>query len=145
MANLVAKAEVDIAAPANEVWKALTDPEIIARYFFGSRVETSWKPGTPIRWKGEWQGRPYEDKGQILEFRPNRRLKVTHFSPLSAVPDQPENYHTITYELEEHGGSTHLSLMQDNNKDESEVEHSTANWRVMLAGLKKTVEAEQSL
>ena len=140
MGNVIARAQVGIAAPAARVWQALTDPAIIARYFFGTTVITDWQPGSPIVWQGEYQGRPYQDKGQILEAEPGRRLKVTHFSPMTGQPDVPENYHTITYELNERDGTTQLSLSQDNNGDEAEAQRATQTWETMLAALKKTVE-----
>lgn len=140
MANVIATAEIDIAAPASRVWEALTDPAIIARYFFGTTVETDWKPGSRITWRGEYQGKAYEDKGQVVEVDPGRRLKVTHFSPMTGLPDEPGNYHTIVYEIDEHGGTTHLSLSQDNNGDDAEAQRATQNWQMMLTGLKKTVE-----
>jgi uncharacterized protein YndB with AHSA1/START domain len=138
--DIVAKAQIDIAAPATEVWRALTDPESIAKYFFGSQVETDWQPGSPITWKGQYNGKSFEDKGEILEVAPNRLLQMSHFSPLSGQPDKPENYHTLTYELTEADGSTHLSLSQNNNSSKDEAEHSTTNWETMLEALKKTVE-----
>jgi uncharacterized protein YndB with AHSA1/START domain len=140
MENLVATAEIDIDAPRAEVWAALTDPEAIARYFFGARVAADWEPGGRIVWRGEYEGRQYEDKGVVLEVERNRRLKFTHFSPLSGLPDEPENYHTITYEIEGRGDITHVLLSQDNNHGEAEAEHAANNWTMMLQGLKKTVE-----
>jgi len=140
MANLIARAEVDVAAPPAEVWTALTDPQLIAEYFFGSKVETDWQPGHPISWSGEYECKPYEDHGSVVEVDPERRLTVTHFSPMTGLPDKPENYHTITYDLEDRGGSTRVSLRQDNNGDEAEAARATENWTMMLAGLKKTVE-----
>jgi uncharacterized protein YndB with AHSA1/START domain len=139
--NLVAKAEIDVTAPASEVWKALTDPSTIAKYFFGSQVQTDWRPGSPIVWKGEYEGNRYEDRGEILEVEENRLLRMTHFSPTTGLADKPENYHTLTYKLDERGGSTHISLSQDNNASEAEAERATANWIAMLKGLKKTVES----
>jgi uncharacterized protein YndB with AHSA1/START domain len=138
--SIVAKAQIDVAAPASKVWHALTDPALIAKYFFGSQVETDWKPGSPIVWKGVYKGKPFEDKGEILDVEPNRLLRMTHFSPLSGQPDRPENYHTLTYELDECDGRTHVALSQDNNGSEEEAEHSKANWEAMLKGLKSTVE-----
>jgi uncharacterized protein YndB with AHSA1/START domain len=142
MRGQVATAETEIHAPRSTVWRALTDPDQIQKYMFGSTVETDWKPGSRITWKGEYEGKKYEDKGEILEVVEGRRLKVTHFSPLSGEEDAPENYHTLVYELEENDGTTHVSLSQDNNRSEEAAEHSRANWEKMLSGLKEVVEAQ---
>lgn len=140
MADLVATAETEIDAPPVVVWDALTDPVQIKRYMFGSVVETDWKPGSAIVWKGEYQGRTYEDKGQVMTVEPGHRLVLTHFSPLSGNEDTPANYHTLTYVLEKDGAKTHLSLSQDHNASEDEVTHSRQNWEAMLEQLKNVVE-----
>jgi uncharacterized protein YndB with AHSA1/START domain len=137
----VAKAAVEIEAPDEEVWKALVTPETIKRYMFGSTVTSDWKEGSPITWKGEWQGKAYEDKGRIVRCEPGRLLQYTHFSPLSGQPDTPENYHTVTIELAEKDGRTRVSLSQDNNPTDEARQHSEKNWQLMLDGLKKVVEA----
>lgn len=144
MAGLVATAEIEIAAPPDAVWQALTDPECIKQYFLGATVETDWRAGSPITWSGEYNGRPYQDKGTVLEARPQARLVVTHFSPMSGQPDVPENYHTLTYQLAEEAGQTHLSLSQDNNASPEEVEHSRSTWESMLGALKDFVEKRQA-
>ena len=141
MTDHIATVETEVEAPASRVWAALTDPDVIERYMFGARVVTDWKPGSSIVWKGEYEGKPFEDKGEVLEVVPEQRLKVTHFSPLSGEDDIPENYHTVTYELESDNGTTHVSLSQDNNPSAEAAEHSRANWEKMLSGLKATVEA----
>ena len=89
MTGKVASAETDIDAPRSEVWRALTDPDEIEKYMFGSRVETDWKPGSPITWKGEYEGKTYEDTGEILEVEPERRLKLTHSSASSGADRRP--------------------------------------------------------
>jgi hypothetical protein len=68
-------------------------------------------------------------------------MRLTHFSPLSGQDDVPENYHTLTYELEPRGSTTHVSLSQDGNGSEEEAEHATSNWEKVLDGLKQLVEA----
>jgi uncharacterized protein YndB with AHSA1/START domain len=141
MAGHVAEAEVHIIAPAKQVWAALTDPDLISQYMFGSRVETDWKPGSPITWKGEYDGKSYEDKGEVLDADEPRLLRVTHYSPMSGKPDVPDSYHTVAYQLDEHDGTTHVLLTQDNNASTEEVEHSQRNWQSMLEGLKEVVEA----
>jgi uncharacterized protein YndB with AHSA1/START domain len=140
MNGIVATASIDIAAPATRVWAALTEPDQIAAYMFGSRVETDWEVGHPITWNGEWEGRPYQDKGQVLAYDEPERLSVTHFSPLTGQDDVPANYHTLVYELTENEGITTVSLSQDNNGSEEEAEHSRVNWQMMLDGLKQQVE-----
>jgi uncharacterized protein YndB with AHSA1/START domain len=140
MAGYLATAEIEINASPAQVWAALTDPALIKRYMFGSQVETDWQQGSPILWKGEYEGRTYEDKGEILEIETERLLKVTHFSPLSGQEDVPENYHTLRYELKENGDKTHVSLSQDKNASEAEAEHSKGMWETMLGGLKEVVE-----
>jgi uncharacterized protein YndB with AHSA1/START domain len=132
-------AEVEISASPGQVWNALTDPDLIRKYFFGTEVETTWEPGTPITWSGEYDGREYHDKGEVLEVVPEERLVVTHFSPMSGQEDTPENYHRITYQLDDEGESTHVILEQDNTPDGSEEEF-RANWETMLGNLKELVE-----
>jgi uncharacterized protein YndB with AHSA1/START domain len=104
--GLIAQAEVDIQAPRRRVWEALATPSIIKKYCFGSEIVTNWFVGSPDLYRGEWQGRAYEDKGTILELDPERWLVVTRWSPLSGTEDAPENYHVARYTLALHGNIT---------------------------------------
>ncbi len=138
--NLVARASVTIEAPRAEVWRALVDSATVEKYMFGAKVASDWREGSPVTWSGEWQGRPYEDKGTVLEARPDRRLRYTHFSPLSGLPDVPESYHTVTIDLSGEGPRTQVTLEQDNCPSEQAREEYRKNWAGMLASLKKVVE-----
>jgi len=89
--NLPAEADVTIKGSVSQVWDALTNPDKIKQYMFGATVESDWKVGSPIVWKGEWKGKPFEDKGRILEIQQGKRLRYSHFSPLSGAPDRPES------------------------------------------------------
>ncbi len=140
MTGLVATSQIDIDAPPDRVWTALTEPDTIREYMFGTQISTDWQPGSPITWTGEWEGKPYEDHGEILEVEPGRHLSVTHFSPLTSQPDRPENYHRLDYDLQPHGTGTLLTLRQDNNASPEEVEHSRSNWETMLRGIKRIIE-----
>ncbi len=141
--NLTAQASTSINAPTEKVWNALVKPEAIKQYMFGTNVVSDWHEKSPIVWKGEWQGKPYEDKGVILQFKPGQLIQYSHFSPLSGVPDKPENYHIVTIELSAEGNQTHVSLTQDNNATEEERADSEKNWGMMLAGLKQFVEQSE--
>lgn len=135
-----AKATTTIHAPVSKVWQALVNPEIIKQYLFNTDVITDWKEGSPIIYRGEWQGKPFEDKGKVLQIEPEKLLKSTHWSPLSGVPDTPENYHTVTYTLSGNDNSTEVTIAQDNNATEEEKKHSEENWKVVLEGMKKLLE-----
>lgn len=138
--NFVATASTVINAPASKVWEALTKPELIKQYLFGTDVVTDWKVGSPIVYKGMWEGKPFEDKGKILQVEPEKLLVSTHWSPLAGVPDTPENYHEVRYELGADKGGTRLTIVQDNNASKEEQEHSEQNWGMMLASLKTLLE-----
>ncbi len=138
--SFIAQASTTINAPASKVWEALTKPELIKQYMFGTDVVTDWKVGSPITYKGEWQGKRFEDKGRIVKFEREKRLVSTHWSPLSGVPDTPENYHTVTYELSGQDGKTQVTVTQDNNASEEEKADSERNWQMMLDSLKKLLE-----
>ncbi|MDG7008545.1 MAG: SRPBCC domain-containing protein [Nitrososphaerota archaeon] len=93
-----------------------------------------------MEWRGVWNGRPYIDRGKILEMKRPRSFSYSHFSPLSGLPDVPENYHKIRVVLTDDGGRTSVSLTQDNNPTEEARVHSEKNWAAMLSGLKDLVE-----
>ncbi|MET3143711.1 UNVERIFIED_ORG: uncharacterized protein YndB with AHSA1/START domain [Arthrobacter sp. UYEF10] len=138
--NHVATSTITIEAPADRVWKVITDPAAVKEFMFGADLETDWTEGSPMAWRGEWEGKPYEDKGEILEVDPGRRLVHTHFSPLGGQEDKPENYHTLTWTLEGQGGATTLTLSQDNNASEDAAEHSKGMWDMLVADVKKIAE-----
>jgi uncharacterized protein YndB with AHSA1/START domain len=139
-ANLIARCSIVVDASASKVWQALVTPSAIKQYMFGTEMKSDWKEGGPVTWKGEWQGRKYEDKGVIKQFTPEKALQYTHFSPMAGLPDTPENYHTVSIQLTPEGNATRVSLTQDNNSTEQERAHSEKNWEMMLEGLKKFVE-----
>lgn len=128
MADHVAHAETEISASPDQVWDALTDPEAISTFMFGSQVETDWQVGSPITWTGEWNGKPFHDTGQVRKVLPNRELMVTHFN------------HVVTFDLEPVDGGTEVTVSQTNAATEEEKKHSEANWANLLQTLKGIAE-----
>ena len=137
----VAKVSTTIHAPASKVWDAITKPELIKQYLFGTDVISDWKVGSSIIYKGEWEGKPFEDKGTILEMEPRKSLVSTHWSPMSGVPDTPENYHKVSYQLLEKDGTTEVTITQDNNSSKEEQEQNANFWKMVLDGMKKLLES----
>jgi uncharacterized protein YndB with AHSA1/START domain len=138
--TLVARATIIINASTSKVWSALTQPDLIKQYLFGTEVTTDWQVGSPITYKGQWEGKTYEDKGRILQIEPGRLLVSTFWSSLSGLPDVPENYKTVGYELSTEGGGTRLTITQDNNDTLEEANHSEQNWKMVLDSMKKLLE-----
>jgi uncharacterized protein YndB with AHSA1/START domain len=138
--GLIAKATIIINAPASRVWDALTQPDLIKQYLFGTEVKTDWRVGSPITYYGIWEGKAYEDKGKVLQVEPGKLLVSTFWSSLSGLPDVPENYKTVRYELSAESDGTRLTITQDNNDTQEDANHSEQNWKIVLDGMKKLVE-----
>jgi len=135
--NLIARATVQVAAPAEDVWSVMVDPD--ARWMVGSRVTSTYTVGDPITFDGEWEGKPFQDHGEIVEVDRPRRLRYTHYSPLSGQPDVPESYHHLTFTLVEADGATTVTLEQDGNGSTDEVQHAEGLWRQVLGALAESV------
>lgn len=129
-----------INAPLEKVWEALTKPEIVKQYFFGTTLVTSWKVNEPIIFQGEWEGQKYEDKGLVLEYEHNKRLAYSYLSSLSGKEDKPENYLWVCYEVKATGNSTELTIHQS-NYDEERAKHSEGNWASIVDEMRKILEA----
>ena len=146
MPETTADVSQSIESDPAKVWEALINPEKIREYFLGAEVETDWKVGSPITWRGEWEGKPYSDKGEILDVEPYQHLSYSHWSPMTGSEDVAENYHRVDIDLTEVDGGTEVRLRQSNllggvtegdRKSRAEFEK---NWRSMLQGLRKVVE-----
>ena len=137
---LETKHSVTIDAPAAKVWDALTTPAQIKEWFFGVDTETDWKEGSEIVHRGEWQGKPYEDKGRIVTLDPPRTFVHTHWSPMSGVPDSEENYQEVTWSLTDNDGKTELSVGEVNLSSEDAKSVSDQSWPMVLDNLKKLLE-----
>jgi uncharacterized protein YndB with AHSA1/START domain len=132
-----------IRAPAEEVWKALTTPDVIKQWFFGVDTETDWGPGHPIVHRGEWQGKPYVDKGEIVRFEPPQLLVHTHWSDLSGTPDAPEHYQEVSWALDERDGATELTISERNLPSEEAKALSEQTWKTVLESLRELLEGKE--
>ena len=142
MTDLRAGKSISIDAPIHEVWKAITTPELIKRWFFGVETETDWKPGSTLIHRGEWQGKPYEDRGTILKIEPPTLLVHDHWSEVSGLPDEPGNYQEVSWVLSERGTTTELTVAERNLPSEDARAASEQGWETALSGLKEMLERE---
>jgi len=140
MSDIGASSSITIDATIEEVWKALTTPELIKEWFFGVDTESDWEAGSSVVHRGEWQGKPYEDRGEILKIDPPRLLVHTHWSDLLGLPDRPENYQEVTWALEERGAMTKLTVTERNLPSEEAKAVSENAWTTALTSLKGVLE-----
>jgi uncharacterized protein YndB with AHSA1/START domain len=138
--SLTLTTQIQIHAPTAAVWEALTSPAMVKQYFFGTDLVTDWQVGSPIYFRGEWDGTPYEDKGVILEFVPQQRMSFDYLSSFSGLADLPENYAQISYVLLEQDGVCTLTITQNKLPDEEKLAHSEQNWQAIMGEMKKILE-----
>ncbi len=150
MEPLIVKSIITINAPAVKVWNALVNPEQTKKYMFGCETVSDWQPGSPLLWKGSYEGKEMVFvKGIVLEIHPPTFLKYTVIDPNAAMEDIPANYLNITYLLVEHAGKTTLTVIQDGFETAADGEkrykdtyNNGEGWNPILVQIKNLVEAE---
>ena len=134
------RTDTTIDAPIERVWQAITTPSEIKQWFFGVDTEADWRPGGRLVHRGEYQGKPYLDKGEIVEFKRPRRLVHTHWSDVSGLPDVPEHYQRVAWELVPHDGGTTLTVTEHNLPSADAAKTSEQGWTGALQALKELLE-----
>ncbi|HMI59850.1 MAG TPA: SRPBCC domain-containing protein [Puia sp.] len=141
---------ITIQATAARVWDALTNPEMTKKYMFGCEALSDWKPGSPLLWKGNFNGlEMVAVKGKVVKIEPGKLLVYTTIDPNNpAVPDLPENYLTVTYDLSEQNGHTLLTVAQGDYSMVAEGEKRYeetivgGGWTPILVQIKELLEAK---
>ena len=140
MTTYSSTASIVINASREKVWAALTQPEIVKQYFFGTDLDTTWEAGSPIFFRGEWEGKPYEDKGTALEYIPLETLSYNYWSSFSGLEDKQELYQIIRFDLSDIAGGTEVTITQSNVATQETADHSSSNWNMVFEGMKKLLE-----
>ena len=139
----VAHVSMTINAARAKVWDALLNPGTIKQYMPVTNVVSDWRENSPIVWKGEFQGRPFEVEGKVLRLERGRLLEYDHSLPIfrsSAATRSPVRSQRVTIELQDEGVQTRLSVTEQGNKNRRELEHSEGSWRMVLHGMKALLE-----
>src|SRR5262249_10054020 len=103
-------ASVELAAPPERVFRALTSQEAVGWWVRAGVFDTrEWTGGVRVgggwRASGVAKGRPYALEGEFLEIDPPQRL--VHTWRAAGAPGAPT---TVTYLLERLGGGTRITL-----------------------------------
>jgi uncharacterized protein YndB with AHSA1/START domain len=135
-------------APAAKVWNAFTNPEETKKYMFGCEALSDWKEGSPLIWKGTFNGvELVAVKGTIKKIRPGKYLEYTVIDPNNPkIPDLPENYLTVTIDLTEEDGQTLATVTQGDYSTvadgDNRYKHSIdgGGWTPILEAIRALVE-----
>jgi uncharacterized protein YndB with AHSA1/START domain len=133
---------IHIEAPSSAVWNALTHPDKMTVWMTETEIDilTDWKVGSPIVIRGDKYWTPFENKGIVLVFDPEKILCYTHLSSLSHLPDLPASYVVFRFTLEPTDMGTTLMIDLSNFPTESVYKHLVFYWGVTLGVLKNYVE-----
>jgi uncharacterized protein YndB with AHSA1/START domain len=125
------------------LWRALTEGDITRQYYFGSQVESSWKPGEAYCYRNS-DGSKLLD-GDIVEIDPPRRLVMT-FRPLWQGEEESSRLSTVSWEIMQVGATckltvTHAGLVPDRSATHGIIE----GWGQILSSLKTWLETGEPL
>jgi uncharacterized protein YndB with AHSA1/START domain len=152
MEPLVVTNSITINAPKAKVWDALVNPEQTKKYMFGCETVSEWTVGSELLWKAIYEGKEMVFvKGYIVEIVPNKKLEYTVIDPNNpTIPDLPENYLDVIYELVENGNETLLTVTQSGFEHAAEGEkrykdtyNNGEGWNPILVQIKELIEFGQ--
>lgn len=132
--------ETVISADITDVWELLVNPAETGRLFWGTTVESDFKVGSPIVWKGVWEGKPFEDRGTIKRVEKNAVLQYSHWSTASDTPNDEATHNLLTFQLTKEDRGVRVVLQHENIATMAMKEHSEKMWTQLLATMKRMAE-----
>lgn len=138
--NYTVEKTISIAAPPNKVYEALTNSDLIVRYYPLEEVRSDWQVGSEVIAKGNIEGQNFTDYGTIDRLVANQEFQYTYWSTNHGTARTLENYLTINYTLSETDEGTILNLKQRNIKSEQMYAQMLQIWDFLLSSLKNFVE-----
>ncbi len=134
--------EIYIRTTPERLWEAITNPEIRAKYHFGSRIESDWQPGSSFEMVHANADGPIGE-GEILEIDPPRRL-VQSMRAKWGPEVIAEGTSRVTWEIEQVGDSCRLMVTHDQLREGANDEL-YGGWPMILSGLKTWLETGELL
>jgi uncharacterized protein YndB with AHSA1/START domain len=134
-----------IRATPEQIWNAITKPEFTSQYFYGSNIDSTFKPGDPYRGLSSDGEHVWVD-GVVREAEPPRRLVHT-WRALYSEETAAEQHSRVTWEIEpQDGGVTKLTVIHDELEHAPKTAENVAGgWMYVLSGLKTLLETGKPL
>ena len=133
--------EIYIKTTPEQLWEAITDPEMRAKYSFGVQIDSDWTAGAG--YESSVPGVIDIAAGENLEVDPPRRL-VQSFTALWSDEVKSEGQSRVTWEIEPVGSSCRLRVTHDQLRDDANSEL-FGGWPMILSGLKTRLETGEKL
>lgn len=124
-------------ASIQQVFNALTRPELVRQWQFGRELTTDWKAGERISFRSGTGDDALEQWGTVLEVRTNELIRYNLFTPRPDLEDSIENYCVTSYLISEDKGETRIELIQEDNRQGGFVAQSLVR---ILESLKEVAE-----
>lgn len=132
-----------IATTAEKLWAALTRGEFTTQYWYGRRIESDWKPGSPVTFYDR-DTNVVTDGGRVVECDPPRRLVYT-FRPEFSDEARSMGYSRVAFTLETHDVLVKLTLVHDELPDQEMADGFREGWAPILSSLKTFLETGKPL
>ncbi|HEX9865250.1 MAG TPA: SRPBCC domain-containing protein [Acidimicrobiia bacterium] len=134
--------EIYIRTTPEQLWEAITNPAIRAKYHFGAGVDSFWTPGS--KWALVHPGADGAlAEGENLVVDPPHRLVQT-MDVLWSEDAEREGTSRVTWEIEQVGDSCRLTVIHDELRDDAPAEL-YGGWPMILSGLKTWLETGETL
>jgi len=139
--------KITINATARDVWSTLTKSDHTVKYMYGCEVDTDWKVGSDVLWVGR-EDKVLYVKGSLITYDPHVELTYTVIDPNGKYDDIPENYLTVSYQLEEQDDQILLTVTQGDYNlvadGSTRYQHSidSGGWSPILQQIKEIVEGQ---
>ncbi|OOG76980.1 SRPBCC domain-containing protein [Flavobacterium sp. A45] len=138
---ITSKSTILINSTKQKVWDALTKPELVKKWQYGSDVVTDWKVGSEIRFSVVWENKVFDQWGKILEVIQNELIKYSLFFPRPDLEDKEENYFIMSYIISERQNMIKLEIIKEDNRPGAVEEKESDEENPVLTALKEIIES----
>jgi uncharacterized protein YndB with AHSA1/START domain len=133
-----------IRATPEKVWEGLTRPEFTAMYFHKTKIQSEWRPGSPVYYYNEQGG--IDAEGKVLAYDRPKLLSFTWHVKWSPAMAQEEPSKVVFALVPMSDKTTQLTVTHDDFPENSATYPAVAGgWPKIIASLKSLLETGQPL
>ena len=131
-----------IRASADQVWRALTDADLTARYWGHANV-SDWQPGSTWEHRRTDGSGAVDVVGRVITTEPPTRLVITFDdAPDAELPREPS---VVSFLVEPHQDIVRLTVTHENLPNQEMLDGIASGWPAVLANLKSLLETGEVL